>query len=622
MANSTDPFSLNVIGVTDLVENDTNKVSQDPGSLEGPIGEKKHALDLDMKDEDLLKLRNEWEKSYAGYEAKIKRVQERNLESYLGRKADGQWLSEDNKPLAGNLQFEAEETFLAAAIAKNPQPIVYADNTPEGNAVADAVKTMLAFHSDQLILRKKLASIVRQWSIYHLGVIKPGFDKRINDVTLDVRKIQDFVFDPEGYVDAYGDFTSYLGERISVSAEKLIDLFPNKKNEITLKVGRQLGTKVSYTEWWTDEFCFITFKDIVLDKFKNPYFNYEEGIDPVTGAPKQRRNHFAYAKKPYVFLSVFSLQSQPHDITGLVEQNIPNQNLITSRIEQIDQNISSSNNGYAFSEDNFTQETAKQAATARRKGNPILVPSGGPIDRAIFPLPAQALPSSTFQDLQNNKEALRTSWGVQGILAQPQDEDQTARGMILNQAHDTTRIGGGIGMSIEQVADNIFNWLTQLYHVFYTEKHFAAIMGGAKAVEYVTLHAKDFDRQLIISVAPDSLRPKDEVTEMNLAQTLFDKGAIGPKTLLKMLSFPDADEAAADGLMYKLDPMGYMQINFPEYAQQIQQAMQEQAMTQMQNEAQGAQMMAQATPEQATEPKRGLNSEPASAALSNVQLPQ
>jgi len=632
MANSTDPFALNIIGVTDLVTNDLNKVKDGQGeSPEGISGDKYDAFDLKLSDEELLKLRDEWEKKYAPYEVEYKQWSERNRESYLGKKRNGQWLVDSDMPMAANLQFEAEETFLAAALSKNPQAVVYCDNTPEGNAIANSVKTMLQFHSDQLVIRKKLGVMVRQWSIHHLGVLKMGYDSRINDVTVENRKIQDFVFDPEGYVDAYGDFTSYLGERITVNAERLIELFPKAKTEILLQTESKLGTNVVYTEWWTDEYCFITYKDIVLDKFKNPYFRYAEPMLDPLGEPvleegeevmSQPRNHFAYAKKPFVFLSVFSLQEQPHDITGLIEQNIPNQNLISKRTEQIDYNISAANNGYAYSEDNFTQETAKQASNARRKGNPILIPSGGPIDRAILPMPAIGLPADAFNELENNKNNLRTSWGVQGITAEPTDEDQTARGMILNQSHDTSRIGGGIGFAVEQVADNVFNWLTQLYYVFYDEEHFAAIMGQARAVEFVTLESQNMDRQLIVSVAPDSMRPRDEVTEMNLAQALFDKGAIGPKTLLTMLNFPNAEEAAADGVMYKLDPMAYMQMNFPEYAQKLMESQQMQAQTDMQNQAQGAAMTAQATmaPEGITEPTAPINREPASAALSQVPI--
>lgn len=632
-----DPFALNVRGVTDLVENQTNKVpGQGDGGMEGAMTERYDALRLDMSDKELLALRDEYEKRYAGYEGKIKIVWARNLQSYLGKRPDGQWLTPEG-PVAANLQFEAEETFLSAALSKNPEPVVYADNSPEGNAIATSVKTMLSFHSDQLILRRKLALMVRQWSIYHLGVLKHGWNAKINDVAIENRRIQNFVFDPEGYVDAYGDFIGCLGERVEVTAEKLIEMFPEHKEYIVLECDGKLGTKVLYTEWWSsdDRYTFTTFKRTILDKHKNQYFKYAEPMnDPLGGGPAldplsqepmmtQPRNHFATPKKPYTFLSVYSLQEQPHDVTGNVEQNIPNQNIITKSTDQLDFNSSSANNGYAYSEDNFNQETAKQASNARRKGNPILIPSGGPIEKAIYPLPAQPMPESHFKHLETTKNDLRSSWGIQGIASQPPNEDETARGMILNQSHDTTRIGGGVGDAIEQVADNVFNWLTQLYYVFYDEQHFAAIMGNAKAVEYVTLSSQDMDRQLIVSVAPDSLKPKDEVTQMNMAQALFDKGAIGPKTLLKMLDFPNPDEAAADGVLYKIDPATYFRVNFPEEFQAMQQAAMQ---TAAEGGVPGQSPNAGGPPPEVTngEPPspNGLAEDPASAALSQVPIPQ
>ncbi len=248
-----------------------------------------------------------------------------------------------------------------------------------------------------------------------------------------------------------------------------------------------------------------------------------------------------------------------------------------------------------------------------------------------MPLPAIPLPSDVFTALETSKNDLKSSWGIQGIASQQLDEDQTARGMILNQSHDTSRISGGIGASIEQVADNVFNWLVQLYCVFYDEEHFAAIMGNAKAVEYVTLSSQNIDRQLIVSVAPDSMKPKDEVTNLNLAQALFDKGAIGPKTLLKMVDFPDPDESAADGVLYKIDPAAYFRVNFPEEFAAMQQAQMEQQQLMAQQGAQAAGMNAQASaagtaagtpPEATTEPAGPVSEEPANASLSQVPLPK
>ena len=629
MSDSSSPFALNISGVADLVNSNTNKSPENSGeSPEGPQGERLGALGLSMSDEQLLKLRNEWEKQYAPYETQYKQICERNKESYIGKRASGQWLTDNDLPIAANLQFEAEETFLAAALSKNPEPVVYSDDTPEGDAIAKAVRVMLQYHADQLILKRKLSLMVRQWSIYHLGVMKHGWNAQVNDVTIENRKIQDFIFDPKGYVDAYGDFIGYCGERIKVTAEKLADLFPKHKTAISESVKGEMGTPVTYTEWWSadDSYSFITYQEIVLDKYKNPYFNYEQPVlaptgEPMEGMMQEPKNHFAVPKKPYTFLSVFSLQEQPHDITSLVEQNIPNQNRIRRRTEQIDYNTSAANNSYAFSGNNFNEETAKQAAEARRKGNPILVPSGAPMGEAIMPLNAQDMPRSVFSELEIAKTDLRQSWGIMGITTQPANEDTTARGQILNQQNDSTRIGGGIGNSIEQVADNIFNWLVQLYYVFYDEEHFAAVMGTSKSLEYVTLSNAQLNTPLLVSVSPDSLRPRDQITEINLAQALFDKGAIGPKTLLKMLAFPNPDEAAADGVLYKIDPMAYLQLNFPDFAQQMQMAQQQQQMMQAQGNMQAGMNPDGTAPEDTTEPQLNIARDPANAGLDQVQLP-
>lgn len=598
-----DAFSTNILAVSDLVGSGTNKVSgSGTEGEEGASGARIDVLDLPMEDEELLALRDEWEGEYASYEGKISKIPERNLRSYLGRMSNGQVPGED-EVVAANLQFESEETFLPAATAQDPAPFVFADNSPEGNKVSQDVQTMLQFHAQQLLLRRKMAVMVRQWSIHHLAALKPGWNEAINDVAIENRKIQNFIFDPNGYVDVYGDFVGHLGERIYVTANELIGLFPEHKAYIELEVtgedgSPKLGTEVCYTEWWNDDYCFTTFKEKVLDKHKNQYFLYPEPIEgdfeDESGekAMTDPRNHFAIPKKPYIFLSVFSLQEHPHDMTGLIEQNIPNQSLITRRTVQIDENLSQSNNGIAFSENNFNQETARGAADALMKGvGKVLVPSGGPISEAIVRIAAPELPNGFFDDLENSKNNLRSSWGTQGIASQQQKPDETARGMVLNQGRDTSRIGGGIVDVLEQsVAKGCFDWLVQLYCVFYDEPHFGAVMGQGKATEYVTLTSAQIDRQLIVGVAPNSMRPKDEISKMNQATQLFEMKAIGPKTLLEALDFPNPDDAAGDGVLYAIDPQAYLSMNFPELMAKLQQFQQQAAAAQQQQQQQQMQM--------------------------------
>ncbi len=619
---------MNIRGVQNLVSSSTNKVPFAASDLpEGPSAEHEDVFSLKLGDTELLRLASKWESKYRGYEALISARQKANKQYYLGQQNAGSpGAQPESQGISANLIFEAEETFLPAALSKNPEPVVWADNTEEGNKLSKSVKTMLQYHSDTLVLRRKLTLMVRNWSVDLLGCIKHGWDPIIDDIKSDVRDVKKFVFDPDGFIDPYGDYVGYLGERITITAEKLAELYPKKAAHITILVDGQMGTDVTYTQWWNDDYTFDTFKGIVLDKTMNPHFSYDsetEEVDEdgvIAKVPVKGINHFARPKKPYTFLSVFSFANQPHDVTGLIEQNIPNQRRITRRTEQIDYNLSRNNNSDVFSEDNFTQETAKQAAKALAMGHPVLIPQGGPIEGSIKRLAAQGIDASYFNELENSKNDLRSIFGTQGITAQQQDEDQTARGMILNQQYDNSRIGGGIGDALEQVADNIFNWWVQLYCVYYDEEHYATIMGRMKAVEYQVLSRENFTKRIVVSVAPNSMKPKDEINEINMAQTLYDKGAIGPKTLLTVLDFPDPQTAAEDGVLWQVDKAAYMQLNFPELTQKLAQLQQQMAAAQA-----GAPVAASGAPAEAvTEPApaEGLSAAPASSSLSQVPLTQ
>ena len=328
-----------------------------------------------------------------------------------------------------------------------------------------------------------------------------------------------------------------------------------------------------------------------MDKARNPHFNYDKDGE-------KGRNHFAIPKMPYSFLSIFSLGEQPHDITTLIEQNIPNQRRVSRRTEQIDYNLSRQNNSTLFSEDNFNQEEAKQAATAMAKGHPVLVPPGKAINEAVVKMEMAPVPPAFFNALENDKNDLRSIFGTEGLSAQPVDKGELATNLVMNQNHDSSRVGGGIGDALEQFCDNVFNWWVQLYYVYYDETHVAAVLGQMKATEYIQLRSSDLNRRLVVSVAPDSMKPKDELTEMNQAMELFKAGILDPKTLLTRLNFPDAQKVSEQSVLWMLDKNTYMQMNFPELAQQIQASQAQAQAGQQQQQAQQAQMEQQGAQQQ------------------------
>lgn len=568
-----DSFQLNIDAVSNLVGSKTNKILNGGSSEEGVSGEQQNYLGVKLTKEELLTLRDQYESEYQGYFPKIKPRQQNNKTYLRGMQAsNSRKVNGTQVPVSSNLLFEATATFVPAALAKNPEPVVFSDNTPQGKEASNDLKTMLQFHAETLGLREKLSVMVWHWSVYFTACLKYGWDEKIGDVKIEVKNPKKLKLDPNGYVDEFGNFVGWLGDPIEVTAKRLIELFPDHKTYITAKVSTALGTMCTYTEWWDDEMCFSTFYDVVLDAHKNEFFNYpkekgsknDDDTDEMLGDEQEEEeievhNHFATPLKPYTFLSVFSLQEEPYDFTNLIEQNISNQDQIVSRDIQIDKNARQSNNSLVLSGIAFNQETAHQAAQAIEDGDPILSPNGDTSESAVRRLPANALPNGLMDAQENNKNTLRSIYGTQGITATAPDTDQTAHGMVIDSNRDSSRTGGGIGDSLERVAKGAFNYLTQLYYVFYDEPHYASILGNGAAVSYVSLQMSDQPRRFVVSVSPNSMKPKDELTTQNQAIELAQGGFLDPLGLFEALDDADPQESALKLMVYKTNPQQYIQ---------------------------------------------------------------
>lgn len=552
-----DAFTQNIMGAQSLVNDDTNKLKSGSEIEEGIDGDYEDILELPMKDEELIALKEEWETRSNGYYPKIKNRQLRNKLYLKGKQRN--FTSQEDRVVPKNLLFEATATFVPATLAENPEPVVFSDNTDEGKAASNDLKTMLQYHADILGMRQKLGIMVWQWGEYFIGCVKHGWEPLLDeeskddkgDITTELRRPQNLVLDPDGYVDEFGDFKGWIGDRIEKPASWFIEKFPKHSIYINLKVNSKLGTKIIATEWWTDEYCFTTFQDVVLDKHKNEFYNYG----------KNAVNHFAAPKKPFTFFSVYSLQEEPYDFTNLIEQNIANQDRINDRDEQITKNLASGNNAITISGQSFTSETAEQAVQTFYQEGFLLIPDGN-MD-AVKRIPASALPNGIMEAQASDMQALRSVYGTSGLVPN-QNPDEAVRNNIMNEQHDSTRIGGGVGDRLEITAKNIFNWWTQLYAVFYDVEHYGAVMGNAAAVEYVALTSSDLERKFVVTVAPNSMKPKDETAQMNQALQLWSEKGIDPINLMKALDDSDPINSAKMLVMWTTNPQLYLQTFFPE----------------------------------------------------------
>jgi hypothetical protein len=552
----------NIDAVASLGE-DINKVK--PGiesTKEGIVSSLLPELTLDMEDSELLKLAKQWESDWKPWSSRLKKKQDRNEKFVLGKKraADDQLGDdEDSDPSSDNVLFEALETYLPLATKQSPECTVMADNTDDGTAVSEKITKMCNYLAKLLGLRIGIKTAVRYLQLYFIGYAKIGWSNLNNEVAINFDRPHKLILDPNATI-KNGEYTGdYIGEVRKDKASDLIKRFPKQEEYITEMVKEKMGTEVNYTEWWTDEVLFWTLKDEVLDKVKNPHWNYgtqKDVVDEMGQTTQQEvpgANHFPKPKKPYVFLSQFNLGLHPWDDTTLVHQNISIQKQIDKKHKQIDTNVANTNGLVVVNGQFFTKEQAAQIGEAKRKGETIITP-GNP-NEGLIQLMGAPLPAFVYQSLQDDRFELKNNFGIAGSSASGTQSEKTVKGKVVQKQQDSDRIGGGASVYIEKFAEQIFNWFVQMMFVYYDQPHIASIVGKENAQEYITLQSADMgNRRYSVMVKEGSMIPKDSTTKQNMALQLAEAGLIDLISLYEALDFPNPRETAYKTFLSQTSP--------------------------------------------------------------------
>lgn len=548
-------------------------------------------LKLNMSDEKLIALKKDYEKRWKEFEPQILRKQLESEDYWKGKHFHykhevGHSEEQDyqHRPQIDNLIFEALETFLPIATRQNPEPVVFADQTKEGQMLADKVRKMLIFQADRIRLKLRLKKVLRLWSLHFVGVMKVSWSERDDDMNFEVIRAPKLILDPDSTVNEDMEYTGeYIGIHRKETAANLVERFPEASTKIKEEVQDRMGTQVGYVEWWTNEFVFWTMKDEVLGKLKNPNWNQpeiskkvdefgEESIETV------QNNHFRSPKMPFIFLSVFNLGKTPFDETSLIEQNLTNQDIVNKRQRQIDQNVSEMNNSWVISGERsgLTKQQATEFIEEARIGGGLFIESGSPRD-AVSKETGSPLPADVFNNLADMRNEIRNIFGTRGSSPQGTVNEETVRGKIIISEQDSSRIGGGISEYLEQFADKVFNWMVQMMYVHYDEAHVASMIGDQNATEFIQLSRNDFNgKRLQVSVKEGSMIPKDPVTKANQAIDLSRANLLDPISLYDALEFPNPQQSAERLFTWQNAP----QLLFPEVAQGVGTAQAEQELEQ------------------------------------------
>ncbi len=78
------------------------------------------------------------------------------------------------------------------------------------------------------------------------------------------------------------------------------------------------------------------------------------------------------------------------------------------------------------------------------------------------------------------------------------------------------------------------------------------------------------ERHYVVTVAPNSMAPKDEISERNNTLALWEAKALDPITLFQRLDDPDPMQTAKKVVMWTTNPQQYAMTYFPEVQAQQQ----------------------------------------------------
>lgn len=578
---------------------------------DGSVGENKNPTPIDeyssaTPDIEIISLTGQWKDKYRTYYlAGVEASQTLAFEYWIGKqRSDEADQVQGSSMLVDNKIFEAIETFIPIATRANPDPLVTADPGELGQRLAHNIKNILVSEADRQKLRKILKGTLRDWIICRLGLIKIGYDIHTNEITTTKINPKRWMGDPDGHWDESGFFTGeWQAEKKQASANLLMEMFPNKKEDINNLSNSKKGTKIEYIEWWyKNREVFYTMDNVVLGKFKNPHWNWDvEAKDPIIDdmgieiSPAQDyvegKNKFKSPRAPYIGLQIFSTGIQPHDETSLVLQNVGLQDRINARQRQIDKNVEGMNNGMVVNK-GFTAEQASQATAALRRGVAIRAPVED-VTKAVMRFPAPGLPADVFKNLDDLRNELRNVFGTSGSTPEGVEGQKTVRGKILINQLDASRIGGGVTEYLEQLADSVYNYWVQIMFVHWSDTHYIVAAGGTEGAEIIQLKNTDLLmlKTLDITVKEGSLIPKDPLTQRNEAIDLWSAGAIDPITFYKRLDYADPMNAAKQLIIWQMVQKGQLppQAYIPDFQlpPEAEMAIQQQQMAQQQG-AQGA----------------------------------
>lgn len=582
-----------------------------------------------LTDDQLCKLiNNRWESSSSVWDI-IDKVYKQNTAIYENR-AD--WLhnipyKRQSWRVQANRIFTDMEAVINSLIANPPGiNVLPARKNPASQDFASKLENYFRNKYIDLNIKETMRMAYRNLYFSRLLVVKPFWNISTNDFdfkAIDPRKIR------VGKYARKEQDTEFAIEEIEDNLCAVVDRFPEKKEELMKKFGiteeNDLYIKnpdAKYKEAWINDYVIFKLDTIILDKIKNPYWDWD-GImitaeeeaklngsndkEPLQGdarrqllqqiklAQGQRQpqtqiegqnmplesgmtqetmqstleglkpyyfNYFDNPRKPYIFATIFNNKNTPIGRTDMITLASELQRTIDKRKMDIDENCEMVN-GILKVDASVMGKSDAQRIRFETKG----IIWGKGVKDGVTREFGNGLPNMVFEDMQDSRSEIDNIMAASSAFRGEREGQETKAGRLALVQQSYLRLS-----ELVQVGDfvykEIFDWGMQLAKTRYTEYHYAKWMGKEDANDIIEIIQDDFETGTEVKIIAGKTLPVDDEFRFEQAQADYDKGLLSPVDYLRICKYDNPNEIAKNAFMYKASPVSQLDLT-PEEQQQI-----------------------------------------------------
>lgn len=573
-------------------------------------------LTLELDDNEIIKTTDAWYSDSRRFFKERYNLFERRKknETYLfGRQIDAKEKSKELRTyearVLDNVLYEIEASLKPLAMSKLPDMIISpGTDTEESRKVAEDLTKCVDTDIKKRENRQVLGLAFKHLPVYFTAVLKVRWDPELNDIKFDVVHPDYIDIDHTCNTKDANDM-KWIAQTLPISVQECVMRFPKKKEELFdqlrkdgIDIGEKgdtpktkgLNSEIKIREVWFDWYqqseqdetkwdklsCVMwKYGDVILDKMKNPNFDYKGttkyySMDPMTNEKREvssnemmqfaltgqppmgmtneqiYRNFFSRPQKPYFFFGYDQWRKIAYDETSRIEQNIRNQENLDRRGKSIVEKLSARIK-HIFSKDGGLKKEDIEQMDLNDTNQDILIE--GDVNKVHSAIVPEQPTTQDFKDLGDSRDRMYAVSGATAIRGQMQSDvattNQIAREGNFTRADDL----------VEDTINDAFEWMSRQEMHFiklrYTEDHFRQLAGSHGTTTFIKLNGDLVEDGMEVSIkASGTDKLKTQKTAMDMAGMQM----IDPLQLYRDLGLSDPEGRTTNLLMFTADPASYL----------------------------------------------------------------